>query len=73
MDTPYFVVFEDGCVVFIEITQEMRETINKSYDGDEEEYFTDVVCREYNICNCQWILTTESCITCYGKAPNISL
>lgn len=74
-DTSYFVVLEDGHVVFIEITQEMRETIDKSYDGDEEAYFAEVICEEYEISynNCQWSITSESCIACYGKLPNITI
>lgn len=75
MDTTYFVVLEDGCVVFIEITHEMRETIDKSYDGDEESYFTEVICEDYDISynNCQWSITSESCIACYGKNPKMAL
>lgn len=74
IDTPYFVVLEDGNVVFIEITQEMRETIDNSYEGDEEAYFAEVVCEEYDISynNCEWSITCESCIACYGKVPQIT-
>ena len=70
----YFVVLEDGNVVFIEITQKMRETIDNSYDGDEESYFAEVICEEYDISynNCQWSITCESCIACYGKVPQIT-
>lgn len=61
-DRDYFVVLEDGNVVFIEITQEMRKTINNSYDGDEEAYFAKVICEEYDISynNCEWSITCES-------------
>lgn len=70
----YFVALEDRCVTFIEITQEMRETIDNSYDGDEEAYFSKVVCEEYDISynNCEWSITCESCIACYGKVPQIT-
>lgn len=74
MERSYFVVLEDGYVIFIEITPEMRETIDNSYDGNEEEYFYEVVCEEHEIScnNCEWSITSESCITCYGTAPNIT-
>ena len=70
-DTEYFAVLEDGCVVLIEITDEMRNEIESQYCGDEEDYFVAVICEKYNInCNnCQWSLTCESMITCYGKKP----
>lgn len=70
----YFVVLEDGNVVFIEITQKMRETIDNAYEGDEEAYFAEVVCEEYDISynNCEWSITCESCIACYGKVPQIT-
>lgn len=72
-DTTYFAVLEDGCVAFIEITPEMWESIDKFFAGDEEAYFAKVVCEKYNISynNCQWSLVCESCITCYGKKPQI--
>lgn len=74
MGTTYYVVLEDGCVVFIEITPEMRETIDNSYDGDEGECFAEVVCEEHEISynNCQWSITREPRITCHGKIPNIT-
>lgn len=74
MDTTYFAVLEDGCVILIEITPEMQETIENSYEGDEEAYFAEVICEEYDISynNCQWSLTCESCISCYGKKPEIT-
>lgn len=74
-DTPYYAVLENGCVILIEITDKMRNAINSQYYGDEEDYFTDVICEEYDISynNCQWSLTTEAQITCYGKAPNITI
>lgn len=74
METSYFVVLEDGNVAFIEITQEMRETIDNSYDGDEESYFAEVICEEYDISynNCEWSITCESCIACYGKVLQIT-
>lgn len=74
MDTTYFAVLEDGYVIFIEITPEMQRTIDTEYEGDEEAYFGEVVCEEYNISynNCQWGITSESCIACYGKKPNIT-
>lgn len=74
MDTSYYVVLEDGNVVFIEITPEMRDSINRHYNGDEEAYFMDIVCEEHDITynNCQWSITCESCIACYGKIPKIT-
>lgn len=73
-DTPYFAVLENGCVVFIEITPAMKKVIESSYEGDEEAYFAEVICEEYNISynNCQWSLTCESQIACYGKKPKIA-
>ncbi len=73
-DTSYFVVLEDGCVVFIEITPEMRNEIDTKYDGDEEDYFYEVVCEEHNISvnNCEWSLTCQSCVSCYGKPIRIT-
>lgn len=70
-DTSYFVAIEDGHVVFVEITPEMWDAINNSYDGDAEAYFSEVVCEEYKISynNCQWSITCKSCIICYGKKP----
>lgn len=73
-DTSYFVVLEDGCVVFIEITPEMQNEIDTKYGGDETEYFQDVVCEEHNISvnNCEWSLTCQSCVSCYGKPIRIT-
>lgn len=73
MEIPYFAVLENGYVIFIEITPEMRTAIDNSYDGDEEAYFAEVVCEEYGISynNCQWAITRESCISCYGTVPDI--
>ena len=74
MDTTYYAVLEDGHVIFIEITPEMQRTIDTEYKGDEEDYFATVVCEAHNISynNCQWGITSESCITCHGKKPNIT-
>lgn len=74
-DTSYFAVLEDGNVVLIEITPEMEKTIEDEYNRDYEGYFYEVICEDYNIShnNCQWMITSESCITCYGKKPNITL
>lgn len=73
-DTQYYAVLEDGHVAFIEITPEMQRTIDTEYKGDEEDYFAAVVCEKHNISfnNCQWGITSESCIACYGKKPNIT-
>lgn len=70
----YFVVIEDGNVIFIEITRQMNQEIEEAYEGDIEDYFADVVCEKYDISfnNCQWAITCESCIACYGKKPQIT-
>ncbi len=73
-DTSYFAVLENGHVVFIEITSEMQNEINTKYGGDESEYFQEVICEEYDISvnNCEWSLTCQSCVTCYGKPIRIT-
>ena len=73
-DTSYFVVLENGCVVFVEITPEMQQEIDSTYEGEIEDYFAAVICEEYNISinNCEWSITCESCVTCYGKPIKIT-
>jgi len=72
-DTEYFAVIENGCVVLIEITDEMRNAIDTQHNGDEEDYFAAVICEEYGISynNCQWSLTSEAQMACYGKKPKL--
>ncbi len=69
VDTPYFVILEDGHVTFIEITPEMQNEIDTTYKGEVDDYFAIVICEVYCISlnNCQWSLTSESQISCYGK------
>lgn len=73
-DASYFVVLEDGCVVFIEVTPEMQKEIDSTYDGDIDDYFASVICDEYNISinNCEWSITSEACVTCYGRPIQIT-
>lgn len=73
-DTSYFVALENGRTIFVEITPEMRKDIDTIYEGDEESYFAEVVCEAYDISynNCEWSITSEACIICYGKVPSIT-
>lgn len=73
IDIPYYAVLENGCVILIEITDEMRNEINTQYNGDEEDYFAAVICEKYDIGynNCLWSMTTGSQMVCYGKKPKL--
>lgn len=72
-DTPYYAVLENGCVILIEITNEMRNAIDTQHNGNEEDYFAAVICEEYDISynNCQWCVTSEAQMACYGKKPKL--
>lgn len=72
-DREYYAVLEDGFAVLIEITEADREIINKKYNGDEEDFFYEVVCARHliSVNNCQWTTTCESQIVCYGTLPKI--
>lgn len=67
----YFVVLEDGNVIFIEITPQMNQEIEGCYEGEIDDYFAEVVCEKYNIAfnNCQWTVACELGIAYYGKKP----
>lgn len=71
-DTEYFAVLENGCVVLIEITDEMKKVAEKEYD-DIEDYFYAVVCEEHDISvnNCEWTITCASQIAVYGQIPQL--
>lgn len=71
-DTEYIVIFDGGGVIFVEITEERREIIDRL--GDVAEYVDVILSEELDFSpnNRDWTLTCESMIACYGKIPKIT-
>lgn len=73
-DKTYYAIIEDGNLLLIQLTPEMEAEIHEKHFGDEEDYLYAVLSEKYNISinNCQWGIVSESCMTCYGRLPQIN-
>lgn len=72
-DKDYFAILENGFLMLVEITSERRQTINEKYNGDEQDYFEDVIGEELDLSfgDVQWQITSASQMFCVGESLTI--